>query len=1679
MRGLSSGEVVLAGGQLTYLPEPGFHGDVTFSYWVKDGGSAYPLMATATLTYGDAPSPPAPCDDRFLILEGNQLTIAPGRLLENDREYDGEPLSLVGLGPASHGSVEILADGSIRFTPEADYSGSGAGFSYTVEDGSGQRASALVTVEIQDLRKPPTVTATTRPAIFEDTPLTFTPEEIATFVSDPDGDRLHFDVVTNVQGGRFVTSQGSCTFIPDENYSGPASFDYVVNDNHRGTASGSLSFAILPVNDPVIIGPDHLGTVEDQAVEVSIAELLRNDRDPDGTTVTFAGLGTANHGVAEIDSDRIRFTPEADYSGSESGFTYLVADDLGLTSAGWVKVAVAPQNDAPVFTSLTATMNEDTPLIFDRATLAAIVSDADGDELRVTAIDSVSGGTVSEDAGTFTFTPGQDYHGPGELRVTVADSSGIETTAMLQLNIAAVDDPATLPTTTLQTEEGQAATISSAALLAGASDIDGPLRIVGVVGADHGQVVADGNGTLTFTPSPDYFGGDAGFTYQVEDSQGGRTVGRVAVLVDGVNDAPEFVTASLTLDEDQPLVFDQVALARFLHDRDGEPLSLQSLSSLDDGTVSLNGNIYTYTPAADSHGPARLQVTASDSSGAMVSGVVNLDILSLDDPTRFGNDTLATEEERAVVVAIADLLANDHDDDGPLTFVDIPEVKHGTVTRTGDTLRFQPAPDYFGAQAGFAYRVEDSEGHQATAWVTVLVDNIPDAPRIVADRLHWQEDLPLAFTPEEIGKFLVDGDGDPMRLTMISEVDGGRFEDRAGIMTFVPHANHYGEASFAYHAENGAGDSLSGRLAIFLAPVNDLPTVGGLALSGVEDQVVSLTVDELLALGSDTEDGNTLRFGGIESSLGGDVHVDEQGRVHFLPDQDFFGDGAFTYRLLDSEGGVGRGLVSLAIAGENDAPVARDDQRILAWSNNAYENVYLPSIFTTNDSDVDGDPLRIIAVGSAEFGDITLDGAGRLRYVAPADRWVGIDRFTYQISDGHGQTATATAWFDVRINTSPDVYGELLFTREDVISTISQAELLANDSDIDGDTMAIIAVDQTEHCQVSLRADGSILFVPDLNYNNLYPGQASFRYTVGDGISEPVWTYAFFDIEPVNDAPILCGERIFGAVEDNSFSFTVADLMNNDSDVEMASPYESDSIHFAGVWGAGHGQISWDQASNTIFYVPDANFCGVETFNYTVVDSHGASSSVTSEIYVNPVNDLPLVQEDVASTAEDSVWNSYSIDGLVANDFDVDGDRLTIINPHIIEGDAEVTVSGGDLKVKPAFREDRVVVGYTVSDGNGGEVESRLTIPDIREHNFAPLFSGRYSIAWKNSYTVWFNFHAWDPNGGNTWGDSGEIVGISCSAPSEGSLTDEGYTFKFKGDTENASLTLTVVDQAGASGSILIEVGRLARGDGIYDGYTPVVLDLDGDGVELLGLSAGVAFNWNGDGRPLASGWVGGDDGFLAYDFDGDRAIRHGKELAFKDYDPQATTDLEGLRSFDSNGNGRLDPEDAAWKDFGVWQDRGSDGNSDPDEFASLDALHIASISLTSDEQARIEEGNIVFGMGSYQKSDGTVAELGDVGLRKDLPQLQERIYPLDSSPVSAACGDTVTEGIDGQLLVFPEEGGDGSSQIDHLVQQLLSDIAAGPSAAPEPIGTLPEPLGAEIPIAFADPAEEQPFLLG
>lgn len=136
-----------------------------------------------------------------------------------------------------------------------------------------------------------------------------------------------------------------------------------------------------------------------------------------------------------------------------------------------------------------------------------------------------------------------------------------------------------------------------------------------------------------------------------------------------------------------------------------------------------------------------------------------------------------------------------------------------------------------------------------------------------------------------------------------------------------------------------------------------------------------------------------------------------------------------------------------------------------------------------------------------------------------------------------------------------------------------------------------------------------------------------------------------------------------------------------------------------------------------------------------------------------------------------------------------------------------------------------------------------------------------------------------------------------------------------------------------------------------YDSYDygggdwyPLVIDLDGDGVEIKPLDRSTTtFDIDSDGYKERTAWAGADDGMLVIDLDGDNQITQSKEMAFGEWTTEQDTDLQALaKVFDSNGDGTFDSRDARFNEFRIWKDANSNGVTDAGEMMTLQAAGIA-----------------------------------------------------------------------------------------------------------------------------------------
>ena len=127
---------------------------------------------------------------------------------------------------------------------------------------------------------------------------------------------------------------------------------------------------------------------------------------------------------------------------------------------------------------------------------------------------------------------------------------------------------------------------------------------------------------------------------------------------------------------------------------------------------------------------------------------------------------------------------------------------------------------------------------------------------------------------------------------------------------------------------------------------------------------------------------------------------------------------------------------------------------------------------------------------------------------------------------------------------------------------------------------------------------------------------------------------------------------------------------------------------------------------------------------------------------------------------------------------------------------------------------------------------------------------------------------------------------------------------------------------------------------------SPLIVDLDEDGVETTTVENGIHFDHDANGFAEKSAWVGKDDGLLVRDINGNGQIDNGTELfgnnTLLSNGQKATNGFEALKDLDSNGDGVFDNQDTAWNEVKVWKDANANGVIDEGELLTLEQAGIA-----------------------------------------------------------------------------------------------------------------------------------------
>ncbi|MCB1992401.1 MAG: tandem-95 repeat protein, partial [Geminicoccaceae bacterium] len=173
-----------------------------------------------------------------------------------------------------------------------------------------------------------------------------------------------------------------------------------------------------------------------------------------------------------------------------------------------------------------------------------------------------------------------------------------------------------------------------------------------------------------------------------------------------------------------------------------------------------------------------------------------------------------------------------------------------------------------------------------------------------------------------------------------------------------------------------------------------------------------------------------------------------QGTITYRPGADFNGSDSIVYRSVDSSGNASTATLAISVTAVNDLPEALNDTATTT------EDTAVSVAVLANDTDVDGDALRITGVSAGANGTARISGS-EITFT-PKANFTGSEDISYTISDGKGGTAQAVLRIEVTaVNDAPVATADSATTTEDTPVVI---EVVANDTDVDGDALKVDAV---------------------------------------------------------------------------------------------------------------------------------------------------------------------------------------------------------------------------------------------------------------------------------------------------------------------------------------------------------------------------------------------------------------------------------------------------------------------------------------------------------------------------------------------------------------------------------------------------------------------------------------------
>jgi len=601
------------GTSITYTPDgSGCGKQDTFNYTISDGNGG---TATATVTVNQN----APVDTDVNAEDDARSTDENTPILINVLGNDDSDatISRIVRQPAN-GTVEIV-NGQIRYTPDNGFTGEDT-FTYEVTDAHGNTDIAEVTVTVNG-------TAPNLPHATDDhvTLETCTNTVINVLDNDDQGSGNATVSVTSdpSHGTAVVLADGTIKYTPVDDYVGDDSFQYTITDSNGNTSTATVSVMVtgqcMGGNEAPIANDD---TAVAQCDAITI-DVLGNDEDPDGDTLSIIGLGDPSLGMAVIRGNTVVYTPVSSCGTGTDTFSYTISDGHGHEATATIRVDVQRDggNDPINVSNDRATTQEG-----EGVTIDVLANDDSG--LMIVSTSSPANGYVEILSGKLAYLPKDGFSGTDSFTYTVKNSAGktaeATVTVTVEKNSGGVNQAPDAVEDAVSTTKDTPITID---VLKNDTDPENDtLRIDSVTQPAGASTASISNGKIYFDPKGVV--GSISFSYTISDGHGNTadTVVTVGSTDPGSGNihSPLVVDDVVTTKEGVNIIIDVLANDT---DDDGDVLILDQIDSGNFGETHNVGNKILYKPIPGRTGIDTFYYGVHDGHGHNGSGKVTVHVI--------------------------------------------------------------------------------------------------------------------------------------------------------------------------------------------------------------------------------------------------------------------------------------------------------------------------------------------------------------------------------------------------------------------------------------------------------------------------------------------------------------------------------------------------------------------------------------------------------------------------------------------------------------------------------------------------------------------------------------------------------------------------------------------------------------------------------------------------------------------------------------------------------------------------------------------------------------------------------------------------------------------------------------------------------------------------------------------